>query len=189
MKGQVMNSKRYIALFIFQLCMGLGALEAVTRVFLINQTSQSLSLSYVQSGAPLAVDKWTPGGLISAPGTTMQVLSFDRSVGIKDDAVYEFSTSVAFDATTTPIVLRQRLEGTLLSSKLALSASGGSFSHPWYTDRDVHQQMFKIGNDAYQLKYYSQKELINDDIYYIIEPVLASEPTVVPAPVVTVPAV
>lgn len=188
MKGQVMNYNRYLFLLFLNACLGLSALEAVTRVYLVNQTSRPLTLSYMQSGAPLATDKWAHGDVTSAPGTTMELLSFDRAVGIHDEAEYVFETSVCFDAAIAPVVLSQRLEGTLLSSKLAISASGENFSQIWHTDRDVHQQMFKVGNDTYQLKYYSQSELINDDIYYIIEPAIAVvEP--VAAAVVEAPAV
>jgi hypothetical protein len=176
-----MNLKRYLSLCALSLFMVLGTVDAVTRVYLCNRTSQSLSLSYVQKGALLTSDKWSHDGPVSTPGTVIEIVSFDRAFGIKDNALYEFETNVVFDATTAPIVLRQRLEGTLLSSKLACSASGGSFTHQWFADHDIHEQMFKIGNDAYKLTYYAKNALVNDDIHYIIEPVLASEPLVSPA--------
>lgn len=176
-----MNGNKSFLFIALQLFMILGTIQAVTRVYLCNRTSQALGLNYAQLGASLPSDKWTHGGSLSAPGSEVEVLSFDRSLGIKDDALYEFHVNVFFDVALAPIVLRQRLQGTLVSSNLSHSASGGSFTHQWFNDRELHEQMFKIGNDTYRLIYYAKAALTNDDLYYIIEPVVASEPLVLAA--------
>ena len=169
-----MNIYKMLTMLTAYVCISAASLYSETHVYLCNRTDKNLGLSYSQQGQALPMDAWKSGADNIAAGAEQMILSLNRNFGITDGQIFIFDTSVSMPDLAEQIVLSQKLEGTTLGSNLWEAASGPGFSDPWTNDREVHSQFFKVGDNTYKLSYYSQVGGIHDDLYYIVEPFIAS---------------
>ena len=140
--------------------------EAVTRVYVQNNTSMAFSVRATQTGAPLEAEHWRLVTTSVTPGQRAEVLWFSRNDGISNDETFVFTTTLAFSS--SQILLRQKLEGTTFSSHMWQSLTGPGLNHTWYDDRATHSAAMRVAGRSLQAEYRAFFAGTDDNIEYVL---------------------
>jgi endonuclease/exonuclease/phosphatase family metal-dependent hydrolase len=146
------------------LVLGSAPAFAVTRVFVNNTTTLTLTVRTTQSGHALAGDKWGRRATSVGPGQRAEILWFNRDSGIKSGKEFFFSSEVS--AGGRRIVLKQKLRGKTINSRMWQSVEG----QPWYDDRRLHNASWRAGSAAVKIQYRAVPAGSEDNVEYTFLP-------------------
>ncbi len=139
--------------------------EAISRVYVQNNTTLTYSVRAVQTGHSLSSRHWRQTTSSVTPGQRAQVVWFNRDEGITNGKNFYFTTNLSLSSSS--VSLKQRLRGALINSHMWQSLAGPGFSHPWYDDRATHTAMWRFGGRAIRIKYRAFFTGTDDNIEYI----------------------
>ena len=166
-------------------CLCLGALfgnaaHAESYVYVTNTTAAPVTVQVNQSGdAQLALgSSWGREASVIPAYATRRVMWMNRNVGITNGKTFYFDTTVSGGGSN--MVLRQKLTGTLVSSKLWHSARGAGFDDPWYGDRNVHQRDTTFAQKTSVASYRAKFTGGYDDLHYVVHNKNTVEPASAP---------
>jgi len=142
------------------------SVEAVTRVFVQNNTTHAFSVSTTQSGQALGGDKWRQSTNVVTPGQRAEVVWFNRDDGITNGKNFYFSTALATADST--VLLKQKLHGQFINSHMWQSLEGPGIGDSWYDDRDTHHADWLFGDVSLHVKYRAFFTGTDDNIEYIL---------------------
>jgi len=147
--------------------------HAVTRVYVQNNTDIRFSVQTRQHGTGLSTRNWGQATSVIEPGRRVQVLWFNRDEGITNGREFFFDTTLGSWA--GPLVLKQRLRGSLINSHMWQSLSVPGTNHGWSDDRSLHEARVAVAGRQVRIRYRALPAGTDDDIEYIVD---ASDPPI-----------
>lgn len=159
--------KWLIATFILSLSFHLSA---ESFIYFQNNSSLSFSVNSQQTGPhTMDSDEWwgMSGGTINPWQLETNVLWSNRNEGIHSGTDFFLTTTLTSGSES--IHLKMKLNGSFVGSDMWQSLEGSGFSHPWYGDRNFHQQTFVLNGKTVTVKYTAYAAGNYDDILFVIQ--------------------
>jgi sphingomyelin phosphodiesterase len=159
---------KYLSVTILVSILAYGTpLEAITRVYVQNNTTLTYSVRSVQTGHSLSKHHWRQTSWSVRSAQRAQVVWFNRDEGITNGQTFYFTTTLSLPRGN--LLLKQKLRGSLVNSHMWQSLAGvGIISHPWYDDRRTHSAIWRVGGRTLRVKYRAFLTGTDDNIEYIV---------------------
>lgn len=145
-----------------------GHVQAVSRVFIQNDTSLKINLVMEEVGEKSSIFDWKQSQQILFPWKPLtKVLSFHRHRGIKRGKEYTFIITLKTPDNQEIVRLHHKLTGRLISSKMMIAVNGSNVDDSWKNDNQIHTYELKVKDQSFLLKYKISKGF-NSDITYLL---------------------
>ena len=142
--------------------------EAITSVYVQNNTTLTFSVHAVQTGHPLSKRHcWRQTASSVAPSQRVQVVWFNRDEGITNGETFYFTTTLSLPSSS--VLLKQQVRGALVNSHMWQSLAGPGISHPWYDDNGTHRAIWELGGRTLRIRYRAFFTGTDDNIEYIFQ--------------------
>lgn len=140
--------------------------NAITRVFVHNNTPHSLPVSIQLSGHPLSSSHWGQSASLVEPGRRSEVLWFNRDTGITDGESFRFASHLKLDGHQVDLV--QELHGKTVNSHLWQTLCIDGSCDQWYDNNDDHWMQVATSGEPTHVLYRSFFTGTDDNIEYIL---------------------
>jgi len=140
--------------------------NAITRIFVHNNTTFSLPVSIQLTGEPLASEHWGQSATVVKPGQRAEVLWFNRDTGITSGKNFRFASHLKLDGHQVDLV--QELHGKTINSHLWQTLCIDGKCDQWYDNNDDHEMQVATKEEPTRVLYRSFFTGTDDNVEYII---------------------
>jgi sphingomyelin phosphodiesterase len=148
--------------------------QALTRVYVQNNTMRTYKVHAVETGHPLASNHWGQTASSVLPGQRVQVIWFNRDEGITDGETFHFTTTLSLPSSS--VLLKQQVQGSLINSHMWHSLAGPGINTSWHDDRTTYTATWEFGGQTIRIRYRAFFTGTDDNIEYIIQEDYARSP-------------